>query len=120
MVDISNSTSTSQVQATQPASLTSIVPPKWSTPQPVSQVTQPVAKEVKQTMAEDPLKMFDWSNCKTHIVKAGETLYDIAQANHVALQQLRYFNHVNKATLAIRTGQTIYIPNGPVPVPAGK
>lgn len=108
----STSTSTSQVQATQPAPIV--------TPKPVPQPTQPIKKEVKQTMAEDPMKMFDWSNCKTHVVKEGESLYDIAQENHVALQQLRYFNHVNKATLAIRTGQTIYIPNGPVPVPAGK
>lgn len=77
------------------------------------------AKEVKP-MAEDPTGMFDYSDCKTHVVQDGESLFDIAEANHVALQQLRYFNHINKATLAIRPNQTIYIPNKPVPVPAGE
>lgn len=76
-------------------------------------------KEVKP-MAKDPTGMFDYSDCKTHVVQDGETLFDIAEANHVALQQLRYFNHINKATLAIRPNQTIYIPNKPVPVPAGE
>ena len=51
-------------------------------------------KEVKP-MAKDPMNMFDYSDCKTHVVQDGETLFDIAEANHVALQQLRYFNHIN-------------------------
>lgn len=76
-------------------------------------------KEVKP-MAKDPEGMFDYSDCKTHQVQDGESLFDIAEANHVALQQLRYFNHINKATLRIRPNQTIYIPNKPVPVPAGE
>jgi LysM repeat protein len=76
-------------------------------------------KEVKP-MAKDPMNMFDYSDCKTHQVQDGESLFDIAEANHVALQQLRYFNHINKATLRIRPNQTIYIPNKPVPVPAGE
>lgn len=76
-------------------------------------------KEVKP-MAKDPTGMFDYSDCKTHVVQDGESLFDIAEANHVALQQLRYFNHINKATLRIRPNQTIYIPNKPVPVPAGE
>lgn len=71
-------------------------------------------------MAKDPTGMFDYSDCKTHQVQDGESLFDIAEANHVALQQLRYFNHINKATLRIRPNQTIYIPNKPVPVPAGE
>lgn len=71
-------------------------------------------------MAKDPMNMFDYSDCKTHVVQDGESLFDIAEANHVALQQLRYFNHINKATLRIRPNQTIYIPNKPVPVPAGE
>ena len=71
-------------------------------------------------MAKDPEGMFDYSDCKTHQVQDGESLFDIAEANHVALQQLRYFNHINKATLRIRPNQTIYIPNKPVPVPAGE
>lgn len=76
-------------------------------------------KEVKP-MAKDPTGMFDYSDCKTHQVQDGESLFDIAEEYHVALQQLRYFNHINKATLAIRPNQTIYIPNKPVPVPAGE
>ena len=76
-------------------------------------------KEVRP-MAKDPMNMFDYSDCKTHQVQDGESLFDIAEANHVALQQLRYFNHINKATLRIRPNQTIYIPNKPVPVPAGE
>lgn len=76
-------------------------------------------KEVRP-MAKDPTGMFDYSDCKTHQVQDGESLFDIAEANHVALQQLRYFNHINKATLRIRPNQTIYIPNQPVPVPAGE
>lgn len=76
-------------------------------------------KEVRP-MAKDPMNMFDYSDCKTHQVQDGESLFDIAEANHVALQQLRYFNHINKATLRIRPNQTIYIPNTPVPVPAGE
>lgn len=76
-------------------------------------------KEVRP-MAKDPMNMFDYSDCKTHVVQDGESLFDIAEANHVALQQLRYFNHINKATLRIRPNQTIYIPNKPVPVPAGE
>lgn len=76
-------------------------------------------KEVRP-MAKDPTGMFDYSDCKTHVVQDGESLFDIAEANHVALQQLRYFNHINKATLRIRPNQTIYIPNQPVPVPAGE
>lgn len=76
-------------------------------------------KEVRP-MAKDPTGMFDYSDCKTHQVQDGESLFDIAEANHVALQQLRYFNHINKATLALRPNQTIYIPNKPVSVPAGE
>ena len=76
-------------------------------------------KEVRP-MAKDQMNMFDYSDCKTHVVQDGESLFDIAEANHVALQQLRYFNHINKATLRIRPNQTIYIPNKPVPVPAGE
>lgn len=76
-------------------------------------------KEVKP-MAKDPMNMFDYSDCKTHQVQDGESLFDIAEANHVALQQLRYFNHVNKVTMRIKTGQTLYIPKEPVYVPTGK
>ena len=79
-----------------------------------------IPKKEVRPMAKDPEGMFDYSDCKTHQVQDGESLFDIAEANHVALQQLRYFNHINKATLRIRPNQTIYIPNKPVPVPAGE
>lgn len=79
-----------------------------------------IPKKEVRPMAKDPTGMFDYSNCKTHQVQDGESLFDIAEANHVALQQLRYFNHINKATLRIRPNQTIYIPNKPVSVPAGE
>ena len=97
-----------------------VVAPKPTEPIQVTAPTTPEPKKEVKPMAEDPTGMFDYSDCKTHVVQDGETLFDIAEANHVALQQLRYFNHINKATLAIRPNQTIYIPNKPVPVPAGE
>lgn len=78
-------------------------------------------KEVKPVAeVKDPKGMFDYTDCQTHVVKEGETLFDVAQQYHVAMQQLRYFNHVNKATMRIKTGQTLYIPKEPVYVPTGK
>ena len=74
----------------------------------------------EQIMAKDPEGMFDYSKCKAYTVKSGDTLLDIAQQNNIALQQLRYFNHINKATLQIREGQIIYIPTEPVFVPTGE
>lgn len=97
-----------------------VVAPKPTEPIQVTAPTTPEPKKEVKPMAEDPTGMFDYSDCKTHQVQDGESLFDIAEANHVALQQLRYFNHINKATLAIRPNQTIYIPNKPVPVPAGE
>lgn len=73
-------------------------------------------KEVKP-MAEGK---FDYTGCQQHVVQEGEKLFDVAQKYNVALQQLRYFNHINKATLRIRKGQTLYIPKEPVYVPAGE
>ncbi|AKG66641.1 LysM peptidoglycan-binding domain-containing protein [Lactobacillus helveticus] len=88
--------------------------PTQTTPQPTGKEVKPVA-EVK-----DPEGMFDYTGCQTYVVKEGETLFDVAQQYNVALQQLRYFNHVSKATMYIKTGQTLYIPKEPVHVPAGK
>lgn len=89
---------------------------------PVKPVQNAVVKDEKAVVPKpvDPKGMFDWSDAKQHEVADGETLYDIAQKYCVALQQLRYFNHINKTTMHIRTGQTIYIPNKPVYVPYGK
>lgn len=120
---------TDTTQPTQPKQATVVS----TTPKPI-EVTKPFTKEETaealkiltdpkkevRPMAKDPMNMFDYSDCKTHQVQDGESLFDIAEANHVALQQLRYFNHINKATLRIRPNQTIYIPNTPVPVPAGE
>lgn len=83
---------------------------------PVNTQVEPTAKPV---IPEDPLGQFDYSNCKAYTVKKGETLFDVAQKYAIALQQLRYFNHIDKATLKVRTGQVIYIPNEPVYVPEG-
>ena len=103
--------------ATQP---NTVVAPKQATPISITKEETAEAKKEVRPMAKDPMNMFDYSDCKTHVVQDGESLFDIAEANHVALQQLRYFNHINKATLRIRPNQTIYIPNKPVPVPAGE
>lgn len=82
---------------------------------------KPVIKTInKPAISKDPKGMFDWADAKQHKVVEGESLYDIAQKYCVALQQLRYFNHVNKTTMHIRPGQTIYIPNHPIEVPYGK
>lgn len=69
---------------------------------------------------KDPEGMFDYSNCPTYTVKEGDTLLDVAQSNAVALQQLRYFNHINKATLKVKAGQVLYIPKKPINVPTGE
>lgn len=71
-------------------------------------------------MANDSMKMFDYSNCKTYLVKENDNLFEIAMKYNVALQQLRYFNNIDKGTMRIRKGQTLYIPNNPVYVPAGE
>lgn len=90
--------------------------PKISKP---IEVNRPVEKEVKP-VAKDPKGMFDYSNCIKHEVKPGETLFDIAQQYVVALQQLRYFNHLNKEDPKVRAGQIIYIPFKPINVPYGR
>ena len=73
-------------------------------------------KEVKPVL-KDPTGQFDYTGCLTHTVQAGETLLDIAQQYTVALQQLRYFNHIDRHTFKIRTGQVLAIPSEPVQVP---
>ena len=93
------------------------------TPKQVENANKPPETANKggdETMAKDPTGMFDYSNCKTYVVKEGDQLLDIAQKFGIALQQLRYFNHLDKATFKIKNGQTIYIPKNPISVPAGK
>lgn len=81
------------------------------------QTSSSVMKPVEP--AKDPKGMFDWSDAKPYVIGKDESLFDVAQKFSVALQQLRYFNHINKATMKVKEGQTIYIPNKPVEVPYG-
>ncbi|NRO92516.1 LysM peptidoglycan-binding domain-containing protein [Lactobacillus helveticus] len=90
---------------------------------PVSQPTQPTQSTMgggEKTVAKDPKGMFDYSNCETYKVTRGDKLIDVAFKYHVALQQLRYFNHLDKATMEIKPDQVLYIPDKPVNVPVGK
>lgn len=82
--------------------------------------TQPTTGGGEKTVAKDPKGMFDYSNCETYKVARGDKLIDVAFKYHVALQQLRYFNHLDKATMAIKPDQILYIPNKPINVPVGK
>lgn len=121
-----NTTQPSTVVAPKQATPISITEPpikpftKEETAESLKILTDP-KKEVKPVAeVKDPKGMFDYTGCQIHVVKEGETLFDVAQQYHVAMQQLRYFNHVNKATMRIKTGQTLYIPKEPVFVPTGK
>ncbi len=87
---------------------------------PASQPTQSTMGGGEKTVAKDPKGMFDYSNCETYKVTRGDKLIDVAFKYHVALQQLRYFNHLDKATMKIKPDQVLYIPDKPVNVPVGK
>ena len=89
-------------------------PTTVTTPQPTQKEVKPVA-EVK-----DPKGMFDYTGCEKYTVQDGESLFDVAQKYKVALQQLRYFNHVPKDTMRVKPKQTLYIPKEPVLVPVGE
>lgn len=67
----------------------------------------------------DPKHVFDYSQCHIHTVQKGETLLTVAQKYRIAVQQLRYFNHVNKSTFKVKTGQKLAIPDSPIDVPVG-
>lgn len=96
--------------------------PTWAKPATAGADTKPASTANKggEKMAKDPEGMFDYSKCQTYTVKKGDTLFDVAQKFEIALQQLRYFNHLDKATWRIREGQTLYIPTKPIHVPTGK
>lgn len=105
---------------------TSTSTPAGSTNKPLTgsllnSATQPTSSPVMKPVepAKDPKGMFDWSDAKPYVIGKDENLFDVAQKFSVALQQLRYFNHINKATMKVKEGQTIYIPNKPVEVPYG-
>lgn len=115
---------------TKPAGLTEVVKPPFKTEtdpglSKLTEPTKPVApkpepvKEVKPVV-KDPKGMFDYSNCKQYVVQQGDTLLDVAQKFVVALQQLRYFNHLDKEDPVIRPGKTLYIPDKPINVPYGE
>lgn len=115
---------------TKPAGLTEIIKPPFKTEtdpglSKLTEPTKPVApkpepvKEVKPVV-KDPKGMFDYSNCKQYVVQQGDTLLDVAQKFVVALQQLRYLNHLDKADPVIRPGKTLYIPDKPINVPYGE
>ena len=55
-----------------------------------------------------------------YVVQEGDTLFSIAQAKNVGLQQLRYFNHLSPTAPKIRPKMTLSIPAKPVYVPVGK
>ncbi|MQN23679.1 LysM peptidoglycan-binding domain-containing protein [Lentilactobacillus parabuchneri] len=64
---------------------------------------------------------FDYSRDKTtYQVKDTDTLLGIANQSKVGLQQLRFYNNIDKHTFAIRVGQTIHIPSAQVIIPIGK
>lgn len=116
--DLSNSTdkekTATPVQPIKPAPVVST---------PVSQPTQSAQSTTgggEKTVAKDPKGMFDYSNCETYKVARGDKLIDVAFKYHVALQQLRYFNHLDKTTMEIKPDQVLYIPDKPVNVPVGK
>ena len=108
---------------TKPAGLTEIIKPpfKTETDPGLSKLTEPTkpVKEVKPVV-KDSKGMFDYSNCKQYVVQQGDTLLDVAQKFVVALQQLRYFNHLDKGNPVIRPGKTLYIPDKPINVPYGE
>lgn len=114
----SNATETKNSAVAKNTAGTSVVIPKQV--ENANKPPETANKGGDETMAKDPTGMFDYSNCQTYAVKEGDQLLDIAQKYGVALQQLRYFNHLDKATFAIKKGQTIYIPKQPILVPAGK
>ncbi|RVU70020.1 LysM peptidoglycan-binding domain-containing protein [Lactobacillus xujianguonis] len=108
-------------QPTQPVVVT-----KPTEPIQVTLPTSPVAKEVKKPVANEEKTKAQkkeqsiYDHCIKHTVKPGETLLDIAQEHVVALQQLRYFNHLDKQDPKIKVGQVLYIPFKPSYVPYGE
>lgn len=113
-IDAFNSSSDDKAPVDKPTVLPKATKPiEVAKPEPAKEV-KPVA-EVK-----DPKGMFDYTGCEQYTVQDGETLFDVAQKYKIALQQLRYFNHVPKDTMRVKPKQTLYIPKEPVFVPTGK
>lgn len=118
LTNLTNEETKQAINALKPKSVE--VAPKVEKPIEVVKPT-PVAKEVKPVAeVKDPKGMFDYTGCEQYVVQDGETLFDVAQKYKIALQQLRYFNHLNKSTFKVRPKQVIYIPKEPVLVPVGE
>jgi len=88
-------------------------------------VVEPPAKPIEggakvMTQSVDPQGMFDYANREQHVVQEGENLFDVAQKYNVALEQLRYFNHISKKNTRIRVGRTLFIPRESIDVPVGE
>lgn len=115
MADTNTPTNTTAGSTNKPA--TSVSSNNFVKPAVTKPVSSPALKAAEP--AKDPKGMFDWSDAKPYVIKQGESLFDVAQKFSVALQQLRYFNHINKVTMKVKEGQTIYIPNHPINVPYG-
>lgn len=92
----------------------------WHAPKPSKPQTSPSQEKEVKPVYKDKTGQFDYSNCKVVTVKKGQHLVDVANENLVALQQVRYFNHINKATMQVKEGQFIVIPHNPINVPTGK
>lgn len=76
-------------------------------------------KPMAKVKAVDPTGKFDYSKATAYAVQPGDDLFSVAQKFKVAMEQLRYFNHIRPGR-NLRVGKTIYIPNAPVYVPVGK
>lgn len=100
---------TDTLSSDEPATKPEVIKPE---PKPV------VVKEVNSL--KDETGQFDYSGCQVHEVQPGETLFDVAQKYVVAVQQLRYFNHIDKQNMTIKPGQKLAIPAEPINVPYGK
>ena len=56
----------------------------------------------------------------TYDVQEGDSLLTIANRFMIGIQQLRFYNNIDKDTLAVKPGQKIHIPSAPVVIPTGK
>lgn len=83
--------------------------------QPLS-VSKPYSDETSSKGGEKPVP----EENEQYVVQEGDTLFSIAQAKNVGLQQLRYFNHLSPTAPKIRPKMTLSIPDKPVYVPVGK
>ena len=122
-------------EATQPTSESAVKPSAETAKEKMKAVSEKAAMPATRTETKtvkggdkpmaakkkpvDPTGEFDYSKATEYQVQDGDTLYSVAQKFLVAMQQLRYFNHIRPGR-DLRVGKTIYIPNEPINVPVGK